>query len=66
MPLTTSQKVNIRRHLGFPVAGLPLISPAGGTLASGNAGYRFLQAYGQLEFRMNNLDGAEEASLRAR
>jgi hypothetical protein len=63
LPLTEAQKVNIRRHLGFPVAGLPLISPAGGTLGSGNAGYRFLQAYGQLEFRLNNLAGPEEASL---
>jgi hypothetical protein len=63
MPLNEAQKVNIRRHLGFPVAGLPLVSPSGGTLASGNMGYRFLQAYGQLEFRMNNISGPEEAAL---
>jgi hypothetical protein len=63
VPLTDLQKAGVRRHLEFPVAGLPLVSPAGGTLASGNAGYRFLEAYGQLEFRMNNLHAMEEAMV---
>ena len=63
MPLTDPQKTNLRRHLQVPVAGLPLISPAGGTMASGNAGYRYFDAWGQLEFRMNNLNADEEARL---
>lgn len=35
----------------------------GGTLASGNAGYRWNQVFGGLEFRMNNLSPTEEAIL---
>lgn len=49
--------------MGYPVAGLAVISPAGGTFAAGNVGYRFFQAYGQLEYRMNNLGPDEEARL---
>lgn len=63
MALTTAQKSDVRRHLKFPVAGLLRISPAGGTLAQGAVGYRFLQAYGFLEYKMNNLNPDEEARL---
>ncbi len=63
MPLTLAQKSSIRRHLGFPVVGLYRVSPAGGTLASGQIGYRFFEAYGTLEYRMNNLGPDEEARL---
>jgi hypothetical protein len=61
--LTELQKSKIRRHLQYPVAGLLRTSPAGGTLAQGSVGYRFLQAYGFLEYRMNNLSPVEEAQL---
>lgn len=66
MPLTFASKSDIRRHLGYPVAGLPRISPVGGAAASygaGNIGYRFFQAWGQLEYRLNNLNPDEEARL---
>jgi len=61
--LTAAQKSDVRRHLGYPVAGLLRISPAGGTLAQGAVGYRFFQAYGFLEYKMNNLNPDEEARL---
>lgn len=63
MALTLAQKSNIRRHLKYPVAGLLRASPAGGAFAQGFIGYRFFQAYGALEFRMNNLAPDEEARL---
>jgi hypothetical protein len=64
MPLSLSQKSNVRRHLGYPLIGLPRISPAGGTLAAGTtSSYRYFQAYGMLEFRLNNLNMDEESRL---
>lgn len=50
--LTDAQKTDIRRFCGYP---------AYGSGAAGNAGWRFFQAYGSLEFRMNNLSLEEEA-----
>ena len=61
--LSEQQKIEIRRHLGYPVVGNPLVSPSGGTLASGFIGWRFHQVYGLLEWRMNNLQPFEEAIL---
>ena len=63
MALTLIQKSSVRRHLQYPVAGLVRLSPAGGTLASGSVGYRFTQAYGFLEYKMNNLNPDEEARV---
>ncbi len=63
MALTIVQKQSIRRHLGYPVAGLYRTSVTGGTLASGAVGYRYFQAYGFLEYKMNNLNVSEESSL---
>lgn len=63
MALTMAEKSSCRRHLMYPVAGLIRVSPAGGTLASGAAGYRFTQAYGFLEYKMNNLNPDEEARV---
>lgn len=66
MPLTVSQKMTIRRHLKFPVAGNITgagQSPTGGTTANGFVGYRWFQAYGALEFKMNNLAPVEEAAI---
>lgn len=63
MPLTLSQKSSIRRHLKYPLVGNITTSPGGGTLAQGFQGYRFFQAYGALEFKMNNLAPDEECRL---
>jgi hypothetical protein len=50
--LTDAQKVDIRRFCGYPAYG------AG---AAGFSSWRFFQAYGTLEYRMNNLAPAEIA-----
>lgn len=63
MPLTVSEKMQVRRHLRYPVAGNIAVSPAGGTLAQGFTGYRFFQGYGALEYKMNNLQPVEEAAI---
>lgn len=47
---TDAQKTDVRRHCGYPAYG------AG---AAGFQGWRFFQAYGLLEFRLNNLSPAE-------
>jgi hypothetical protein len=49
---TDAQKTDIRRYCGYPAYG------AG---ASGFQGWRFFQAYGVLEYRINNLSDAEMA-----
>lgn len=56
MALTDAQKADVRRHAGYPVYGSQVGS---------NAGYRFFQAYGTLEFRMSNLRPEEETVLTA-
>lgn len=63
MPLVDAQKMQVRRHLKYPVIGLMNMSPAGGTLGNAAAGYRYFQAYGLLEWRLNNLQPSEEAAL---
>lgn len=63
MPVTDAQKVQVRRHMGYPVIGLMQISPAGGALGSAAAGHRFFQAFGLMEYRLNNLQVSEEAAL---
>lgn len=50
--LTEGQKTDIRRFCGYPAYG------AG---AAGFNSWRFFQAYGTLEYRMNNLAPAEIA-----
>lgn len=47
---TDAQKADIRRFCGYP---------AYGTGAAGFNSWRFFQAYGTLEYRMNNLAPAE-------
>jgi hypothetical protein len=49
---TDAQKTDVRRYCGYPAYG------AG---AAGFQGWRFFQAYGLLEFRLNNLSVAEIA-----
>jgi hypothetical protein len=55
MAFTDSEKTDIRRFCGYP---------AYGAAASGFENWRFFQAYGLLEFRMNNLSDAEAAVVR--
>ncbi len=63
MALTQEQKSSIRRHMGYPVIGLLKISPAGAVLGSAATGYRFFEAYGQLEYKLNNLNPDEETRM---
>jgi hypothetical protein len=53
--LTDAEKTDARRFCGYP---------AYGAAPSGNTGYRFFQAYGTLEYRLNNLSASEETVLR--
>lgn len=55
MAFTQAEKVDIRRFCGYAAYG------AG---ASGFQGWRFFQAYGLMEFRLNNMDPAEETVVR--
>lgn len=55
MPLTDAEKTDTRRFCGYPAYGIG---------AAGFQGWRFYQAYGLLEFRMNNLADAELVVLR--
>jgi hypothetical protein len=55
MSFLDSEKTDIRRFCGYP---------AYGGSAAGFENWRFYQAYGLLEFRMNNLSCAEEAVVR--
>lgn len=63
MPLTITQQSDIRRHLQFAVGGLWRTSIVGGALAIGAAGFRWNQAFGLNEFKMNNLMPDEECRL---
>ena len=55
MAFTDAEKTDIRRFCGYPAYG------AG---AAGFQSWRFYQAYGTLEYRMNNLSDAEFAVVR--
>jgi hypothetical protein len=55
MTFTDSEKTDIRRFCGYP---------AYGAAPNGMQTWRFYQAYGLLEFRMNNLSDAEGAVVR--
>lgn len=55
MAFTDAEKTDIRRFCGYPAYG------AG---ASGFQGWRFFQAYGLMEYRLNNMATAEEAVIR--
>ena len=55
MAFSEPEKTDIRRFCGYP---------AHGSAASGFENWRFFQAYGLLEFRMNNLASAEEMVVR--
>ena len=53
--LLDAEKTDVRRFCGYPAYG------AG---AAGNMGWRFYQAYGAMEYRLNNLSASEESVLR--
>ncbi len=55
MAFSDQERTDLRRFCGYPAYG------AGN---SGFQGWRFYQAYGLMEFRMNHLSGAEEAVVR--
>ena len=55
MPFTEAEKTDLRRFCGYP---------AYGAASSGMQTWRFYQAYGLLEFRMNNLSDSELAVAR--
>jgi hypothetical protein len=63
VPLTITQQSDIRRHLQLAVGGLWRTSIVGGSLAIGAAGFRWNQAFGLNEFKMNNLMPDEECRL---
>ena len=52
MAFTDSQLTDIRRFCGYP---------AFGAQATANEGYRFMTAYGALEYKMQNLSVNEQA-----
>ncbi len=52
MPFSDNELTDLRRHCGYPAYGI------------GNGGFsnwRFYQAYGMLEYRLQRLSGAEES-----
>ena len=53
--LNDAEKTDVRRFCGYPAygAGQP-----------GAMGWRFYQAYGAMEYRLNNLSASEESVLR--
>ena len=55
MAFLPNELTDIRRHCGYPAYG------AG---AAGFQGWRFFQAYGLLEYRLQNLASAEESVVR--
>ena len=55
MAFSEPEKTDIRRFCGYP---------AYGSATTGFESWRFFQAYGLLEFRMNNLASAEETVVR--
>lgn len=55
MSFTNAEKVDVRRFLGYEAYG------AG---PSGFQGWRFFQAYGLVEFRLNNMAAEEETVVR--
>ncbi len=64
MALTLAQKSTCRRHLGYPVVGLPVLNPAGGSFYDGAVGYRWNQSYAFLEWKLTaGLNPDEEARL---
>jgi hypothetical protein len=56
MAFTDAEKTDIRRYCGYPAYGAGV---------AGNMGWRFYQAYGAMEYRLNNLSPEEESVVRS-
>ena len=54
-PLSDSEKIDVRRHCGYPTYG---------NTAGGFSSWRFYQAYGLLEYRISNLSAGESVVIR--
>lgn len=54
MALSDQQRIDIRRFCGYYVFGNSVMP---------NAGYRFFQAYGMLEYRLTNMTDSEVQTL---
>lgn len=52
--VSDADKTDARRFCGYPAIG---------NSADGNAGWRYFQVYGELEYRLANLSASEEAVL---
>jgi hypothetical protein len=64
MPFNLLQKEDIRRHLGYPTIGLARTVQRVGTGTMGlNIGFNYFDAFGRLEFAMNNCPPTVEASI---
>ena len=55
MALTDAEKVDVRRHCGYPAYGVG---------ASGFSAWRFYQSSGALEYRLSSLSSAEQLIVR--
>lgn len=55
MAFSETERTELRRFCGYPSFGLG---------PGGYQGYRFHAAYGQMEYRLGHLSGAEEAAAR--
>jgi len=61
--LSDAVKSDVRRFLDYSVIGLWRQSPTGGLLAPMNNGFRWMTAYGNLEYKLNSLKPDEESRL---
>lgn len=63
MALLIHEQASVIRHMGYPAQGLFQNAPAGGSLAMGNAGYRFFGSYGPLLYKLNQFAPNEESRM---
>jgi hypothetical protein len=61
MSLGDAVKIHIRRHLMYPMAGLPSASAAGNSLMISDFGFQFNSLYPAMEERMDTMSPGEEA-----
>ena len=69
MALTTAQRVEVGRHLGYPMIGGPAVTSGGPPYTStfgqagGLLGFRYFEFYPLLLFRLANMSTNEEVSI---
>ena len=62
--LSDFQRTNVRRHMGYPVVGMPFQSPVGGaSMAHGFPGFRYFEISSTLEFRLQYMMPFEESFI---